>query len=171
MNAAPLLVSILVSCTLAACATQAVETGGSRTVRTAVGSDPATVPKPQSLHGYRDGEILISFTAEGERVVAPLISQPPGKLRFGVPSLDRLNAKYRASQLVKMADLKGAYLLRLASDANVFRAVEEYREDPLVSGTEPHYFYRLPPAAEPDAVRMQTGPLDRDDHPGRPPAR
>lgn len=168
MNAALPLVSILALCTLAACATQTVETGGERTVRTAVGSAPATVPEHQSVHGYRDGEILISFTPEGEKAIAGAVAKPPGKLRFGVPSLDRLNAKYKASQIVKMADIRGAYLLRLAPDANVFRAVEEYGEDPLVAGTEPHYFFRLPPPLAPDAVRMQTGPLERDPRPGQP---
>ncbi len=171
MTTARLLVSLLASCTLAACATQTIETSGERTVRTAVGSDAAAVPKPQSLHGYRDGEMLISFTPEGERAVAASVAKTPGKLRFGIPSLDRLNAKYRASQLVKMADVQGAYLLRLAPDANVFRAVEEYRKDPLVAGTEPHYFYRLPAPAAPGAVRTQTGPLERDQRPGSPPAR
>lgn len=171
MTTARLLVPILASCTLAACATQAIETSSERTVRTAVGSEAARAAKPQSLHGYRDGEILISFTAEGERAIAASVAQTPGKLRFGIPSLDRLNAKYKASQLVKMADLQGAYLLRLAPDANVFRAVDEYRKDPLVSGTEPHYFFRLPPPLAPDAVRMQTGPLERDQRPGARPAR
>ena len=72
---------------------------------------------------------------------------------------------------MKVADLHGAYLLRIAPDANVMRAVEEYRKDPLVSGAEPHYFYRLPAPAAPGAVRMQTGPLERDEPPGRPPTR
>jgi hypothetical protein len=170
VNAALPLASILALCTLAACATQTIETGEERTVRTAVGSDAPTVPKPQTLHGYRDGEILIAFTPEGEKAIAAVVAKPPGKLRFGIPSLDRLNAKYKASQLVKMADVQGAYLLRLAPDANVFRAVAEYGKDPLVAGTEPHYFYRLPPPEAPGAVRTQTGPLERD-RPGRAPAR
>lgn len=158
---------MLAFCTLAACATQVVETSAPPTVRTAVGDEPPKVVAPQSLHGYRDGEIIITFTAEGEKIVAPLIAKPPGKLRFGVPSLDRLNVKYRASQLVKVADLRGAYVLRLAPDANVFRAVDEYRKDPLVAATEPHYFFRLPPPEAPNAVRMKTGPLDPEDRPGR----
>lgn len=166
MHAAAPLVSIFALCTLAACATQTVETGGDRTVRTAVGSEPARVPQPQSLHGYRDGEIIIAFTEEGERAIAASVAKPPGKLRFGIPSLDRLNAKYRASQLVKVADVKNGYLLRLAPDANVFRAVAEYGKDPLVAGTEPHYFYRLPAPQAPGAVRTQTGPLERDQRPG-----
>jgi hypothetical protein len=170
--AARRLVLVLASCTLFACATQVVETSAPPTVRTAVGVQPPApggapdpIAKPQSLHGYRDGEIIIRFTAEGEKAVAPLIAKPPGKLRFGIPSLDRLNAKYRASQLVKVADLRGAYILRLAPDANVFRAVEEYRQDPLVAGTDPHYFYRLPPPEAPHAVRMKTGPLEPTDRP------
>jgi len=171
VTTARLLVSILSSCTLVACATQTIETSKERTVRTAVGSEAPTVPKPQSLHGYRDGEILISFTPEGEKAIKAAVAQAPGKLRFGIPSLDRLNAKYKASQLVKMADVQGAYLLRLAPDANVFRAVDEYGKDPLVAGTEPHYFYRLPAAEAPGAVRMQTGPLERAKRPGSSPAR
>jgi hypothetical protein len=171
VNAARPLVLILASCTLAACATQAIETSGPRTVRTAVGSQPAGAPASQSLHGYVDGEMIIAFTAEGERAVAPVIAKPPGRLRFGVLSLDRLNAKYRASQLVKAADVRGGYILRLAPDANVFRAVEEYRQDPLVAGTDLHYIYRLPGPAAPDAVRTQTGPLRKDDRPGGIPAR
>ncbi len=161
------LVSILASCTLAACTTQTIETGGARTVRTSVAPE-AAIAGPQSTHGYVEGELIIAFTAEGEKAVAPVIGQPPSRLRFGVPSLDRLNFKYRASQLVKVADLHGAYLLRIAPDANVFRAVEEYRKDPLVAGTDLHYLYRLPAPEAPDAVRTQTGPLRRDQIPTRP---
>ena len=69
---------------------------------------------------------------------------------------------------MKVADLHGAYLLRLAPDANVFRAVEEYRKDPLVAGTDLHYIYRLPAPQAPDAVRTQIGPLEEKDRPGRP---
>ena len=168
MTAARPLVLILASCTLAACATQTIGGSGPRSVRTSVDSQPAAVGAPQSLHGYVDGEMIISFTPDGERTIAPLIAKPPGKLRFGIPSLDRLNAKYRASQLMKAADLHGAYILRLVSDANLFRAVEEYRKDPMVAGTDLHYLYRLPGAQAPDAVRVQTGPLEKDDAPLRP---
>ena len=74
MTTARLLVSIFASCTLVACATQTIETGGERTVRTAVGSEAPAVPKPQSLHGYRDGEILIAFTPEGEKAIAGAVA-------------------------------------------------------------------------------------------------
>ncbi len=161
MTASRLLVSIFTCCTLAACATQTVDTGETRTVRTSVGTAPPTATSPQSLHGYIDGELIIRFTPDGERAVAPLVAKPPGRLRFGIPSLDRLNAKYRASQLVKLADVRGAYVLRLAPDANIFRAVEEYKQDPMVAGTDLHYLYRLPAPQAPDAVRTQTGPLER----------
>lgn len=170
MNGARPLVSILIACTLAACATQTIETGGERTVRTSVGPGAMTTA-PQSTHGYVEGELIIAFTPEGEKAIAPFVAQQPGKLRFGVPSLDRLNIKYRAIQLVKVADLRGAYILRIAPDANVFRAVEEYRKDPLVTGTDLHYLYRLPASQAPDAVRTQTGPLKRDQPSGRPPQR
>ncbi len=162
MIAARPLVLILASCALSACATQAIETSGSRTVRTAVGTEPPRATAPQSTHGYIDGEMIISFTPEGERAVAPWVtSKPSGRLRFGIPSLDRLNAKYHASQLLKVADIPGGYLLRLAPDANIFRAVEEYRKDPMVSGTDLHYIYRLPAPQAPGAVRTQVGPLDK----------
>jgi hypothetical protein len=162
------LVSLLACCTLAACATQTIETGGSRTVRTAVGNAPPTEAAPQSLHGYVDGELIIAFTPEGERAIAPWVGNQPGRLRFGIASLDRLNSKYHASQIVKVADLQGGYLLRLASDANVFRAVAEYGQDPLVTHTDLHYVYRLPAPQAPNAVRMQVGPLERK-RPGNPP--
>ena len=84
-------------------------------------SEPPTVAS-QSVHGYVEGELIIAFTSEGEKLIAPVVAKPPTRLRFGVPSLDRLNAKYRASQLVKLADVQGAYVLRIATDANVFRA-------------------------------------------------
>jgi hypothetical protein len=70
---------------------------------------------------------------------------------------------------VKVADIRGAYILRIAPDANVFRAVEEYRKDPLVAGTDLHYLYRLPAPQAPEAVRTQTGPLKRDERPAAPP--
>jgi hypothetical protein len=161
------LVSILVSCTLAACATQTIETSGPRIVRTTVGSEAATPTVPQSVHGYVEGELIIVFTPEGEKLIAPLVGKAPSRLRFGVPTLDRLNAKYHAKQLVRVADLHGGYLLRIAPDANVFRAVEEYRKDPLVAATDLHYLYRLPAPQAPEAVRTQTGPLKKDDLPRR----
>ena len=161
--ARPLLV-ILVSCTLAACATQTIETGAPRTVKTAVGSAPPTTAS-QSTHGYVEGELMLSFTKEGERTIAATVGQPPNRLRFGVPSLDRLNAKYRANQLVRVVDQHAAYILRIAPDANVFRAVEEYGKDPLVTGTDLHYLYRLPPPQAPEAVRTKVGPLKPSDRP------
>jgi hypothetical protein len=164
MIAAHPLVLIVASCTLVACTTQTIEKGGQRSVRTSVGEQPPGAG-PQSLHGYVEGELIIAFTPEGEKTVAPVVAKPPTRLRFGVPSLDRLNAKYRASQLVKVADRHGAYVLRIAPDANVFRAVEEYRKDPLVAGTDLHYVYRLPGAEAPEAVKTQTGPLRKEDRP------
>jgi len=161
VNAVHPLAWILACCTLAACATQTIQTSGPRTVRTSVGTAPPTTTAPQSLHGYVEGELIIRFTPEGERAVAPWVAIPPGRLRFGIPSLDRLNAKYHATQLVRVADVTGGYLLRIAPDANVFRAVEEYRHDPMVAGTDLHYLYRLPAPQAPDAVRLQVGPLDK----------
>jgi hypothetical protein len=161
------LVLILACSTLAACATQTIESGGPRSVRTSVGAGSATADA-QTTHGYVEGELIIAFTPEGEKTVAPVVAQPPTKLRFGVLSLDRLNMKYRASQLVKLADVRGAYVLRIAPDANVFRAIEEYRKDPLVTGTDLHYLYRLPGAEAPNAVKTQIGPLRRNDRPTEP---
>jgi hypothetical protein len=168
------LVLLLVSCTLMACTTQTIDAGASRTVRTSVGPAQST-SAVQSLHGYVEGELLLSFTAEGERTIAAAVGQPPNRLRFGVPSLDRLNAKYRASQLVKVIDLPDSYILRIASDANVFRAVDEYGKEPLISAADLHYLYRLPPPQAPDAVRTKVGPLKPGDRsipaPIPPPAR
>jgi hypothetical protein len=50
-------------------------------------------------------------------------------------------------------------------------AKDSYQQDPLVAGTDLHYIYRLPAPEAPGAVRIQTGPLERDDRPGTPPAR
>lgn len=169
MNAVRPVVLIIACGTLFACTTQTIETGAPRSVRTAVGeAPPAAVGNAQSLHGYVEGAIIIRFTAEGERIVAPLVAKPPSRLRFGVLSLDRLNAKYRATQIVPAVGDRGAYILRLAVDANVFRAVEEYGHDPLVAGATLKYEYRLPGAEAPDAVRTQVGPLKKGDRPTRP---
>ncbi len=162
--------SALATCLLSACVTQKLETTGPRTVRTSVGTE-APGASMQSMHGYIEGEILLTFTPEGERAVAPLAGRPPseGNLRFGIPSLDRLNAKYRARQLVKVADVVRGYVLRVAPDANVFRAVDEYKKDPLIAGADLHYSMRLPPPQEPGAVRTKTGPLRKEDLPVQPP--
>jgi hypothetical protein len=111
-------------------------------------------------HGFVDGELIIRFTPAGERAVAEATGKPPGTLRFGVPSLDRLNVKYRATELVPIPDDgRRAYLLRLSPDANVLRAAEEYVADPLVLGAEPHYTLRIPkPSEEPEAVRTEVRP-------------
>lgn len=169
MNAARLLLSIVASCALCACTTQSIETGAPRSVRTSVAeAPPAPATNAQSLHGYVEGEVIIRFSAEGERAVAPLVGKPPSRLRFGVLSLDRLNAKYRATQIVPAIGDRGAYILRLAVDANIFRAVEEYGHDPLVAAATLNYEYRLPGAEAPDAVRTQVGPLKKSDRPTRP---
>jgi hypothetical protein len=75
-------------------------------------------------HGFVDGELVVCFTDEGQRAVAPAMSPSQGWLRFGIPSLDRLNAKYHASAMIPIEGERGAYRLRIAPDANVFRAAE-----------------------------------------------
>ena len=167
MQATGALVSILACCTLVACTTRTIETGAPRTVRTSVGEAPPQPADLQTVHGYVEGEIIIRFSAEGERAVAPLVGRPPSRLRFGVPSLDRLNAKYRATQIVPAIGDRG-YILRLAPDANVYRAVEEYGHDPMVTGVTLNYNYHLPRAEAPDAVRTQVGPLKKTDRPSQP---
>ena len=88
-----------------------------------------------------------------------MVGKTPGPLRFGIPSLDRLNAKYRASALVPVEGEHGSYRLRMSHDANVVRAAEEYGRDPLVSQAAPNYFLRIHrPAEEPDAVRTEANP-------------
>jgi hypothetical protein len=169
MNAAGALVAVLACCTLTACTTRTIETGAPRTVRTSIGEAPPTAPREgQTVHGYVEGEVLIRFTPDGERAVASLVGKPPARLRVGVPSLDRLNAKYRATQLIPAIGDHGAYVLRLAPDANVYRAVEEYGHDPLVAGVTLNYNYHLPRAEAPDAVRTQVGPLKKNDRPSGP---
>ena len=171
MRAASMLaMCVLAACVLSSCVTRKLDTGAPRTVRTSVGAE-APVTQTQSMHGYVEGEILLTFTAEGERAVASLAGRPPSEsnLRFGIPSLDRLNAKYRARQLVKAADIQRGYVLRVAPDANVFRAVDEYKKDPLIAGADLHYLMHLPPSQEPGAVRTKTGPLRKEDLPVQPP--
>ncbi len=110
-------------------------------------------------HGFVDGEIIVRFTAEGERAAAGATREAPGRLRFGVPSLDRLNAKYHASALVAVAERRGTYRLVLARDANVMRAAEEYGRDPLVARAEPNYLLVIPrPEEAPGSVRTRVGP-------------
>jgi len=170
LSASKLAAGALAACVLAACTTRTIETGAPRTVRTAVGAEAPGTPT-QSMHGYVEGEIILAFTPEGERAVASVVGRPPteNNLRFGVPSLDRLNAKYRARQLVKVADVERGYVLRVAPDANVFRAIDEYKKDPLIAGADLHYLMRLPPPQAPEAVRTKTGPLRKEDLPVKPP--
>ncbi len=107
-------------------------------------------------HGFVDGELVLHFTPEGERAVVPAASVSQGWLSFGVPSLDRLNAKYHATALLPLAGEHGAYRLRIAPDANVFRAAEEYGHEPLVTRAEPNFLLSLDRAPiAPDAVRTE----------------
>jgi hypothetical protein len=107
-------------------------------------------------HGFVDGELVLHFTPEGERAVAPALSVSQGWLRFAVPSLDRLNVKYHATALTPVEGDRGAYRLRIAPDANVFRAAEEYGHDPMVARAEPNYVLSLDRApVAPDAVRTE----------------
>jgi hypothetical protein len=133
---------------IAACTTRTLTT-----TRTPV----ATAPDAGlTHHGFVDGELVLHFTAEGERAVAPAMSVTQGWLRFGVASLDRLNVKYHATALTPLEGERGAYRLKIAPDANVFRAAEEYGHDPMVARAEPNYVLRLNrPAEAPNAVRTE----------------
>jgi hypothetical protein len=107
-------------------------------------------------HGFVDGELVLHFTPEGERTVTPAMSVSQGYLRFGVPSLDHLNIKYHATALTPLAGERGAYRLRIAPDANVFRAAEEYGHEPLIARAEPNYVLSLDRApSAPDAVHTE----------------
>jgi len=117
------------------------------------GESPAGITR----HGFVNGELVLHFTAEGERAVAPAMSVNQGWLRFGVPSLDQLNAKYHATSLSPLQGEKGAYRLKIAPDANVLRAAEDYGHDPLVARAEPNYLLKLKRAPEaPTSVRTET---------------
>lgn len=136
---------------VAACSTHTVAT--TRTPVATGASDGLT------HHGFVEGELVLHFTKEGERAVAPALSPSQGWLRFGVPSLDRLNVKYHATALTPVDKQSGAYRLRIARDANVFRAAEEYGHDPLVARAEPNYGLSLDRAPEaPGAVRTESRP-------------
>jgi hypothetical protein len=133
---------------VAACAT--------RTIRTRTPLPTAGRTAGLTHHGFVEGELVLHFTREGERAVAPAMSATRGWLRFGVPSLDHLNAKYHATALTPVEGEPGAYRLRIARDANVFRAAEEYGHDPLVARAEPNYLLSLDRAPEaPEAVRTE----------------
>jgi len=145
---AHLLALLSLQLALISCTTRTLATGG----------QPALTGTASAItsHGYADGELLLRFTPEGERAVAPVVGKPPGRLHFGIPSLDRLNVKYRASTLLTLDGHRGAYCLQLARDANVIRAAEEYGRDPLVSRAEPNYLFRIDrPAEEPETVRTE----------------
>jgi hypothetical protein len=110
-------------------------------------------------HGFVDGELIVSFTPDGERAVTPMVGKAAGPLRFGVPSLDRLNVKYRASSLTAVEGARGSYVLKLSPDANVMRAADEYGRDPLISGAAPNYLLRIQrPAEAPGQVRTDVKP-------------
>ncbi|HEY2387523.1 MAG TPA: hypothetical protein VGK30_11215 [Candidatus Binatia bacterium] len=110
-------------------------------------------------HGFVNGELVLHFTAEGERAVTPTMSGTQGWLRFNIPSLDQLNAKYHATALAPIQGEKGAFRLKIAPDANVFRAAEEYGHDPMIARAEPNYMYKLDrPPEEPSAVRTELPP-------------
>ena len=109
-----------------------------------------------TVHGFADGEIIVQLTPEGERAVAPLVGKPPTPLRLGIPSIDRLNVKYRANAIDALPGERATYRLRLSPDANVMRAVEEYGRDPLVVSAEPNYTFRIPRGPErPEAVQTR----------------
>ncbi len=133
---------------IGACTTHTV------TTRTSVAAGESIAGITQ--HGFVNGELVLHFTAEGERAVAPAMSATQGWLRVGVPSLDQLNAKYHATALAPLEGQKGAYRLKIAPDANVFRAAQDYGHDPMVARAEPNYIYQLNRAPEaPGAVRTE----------------
>ena len=112
-------------------------------------------PAGITQHGFVNGELVLHFTPEGERAVSPAMSASQGWLRFGVPSLDQLNAKYHATALAPVQGEKGAYRLKIAPDANVFRAAEDYGRDPLVARAEPNYAFQLKRPPEASGVRTE----------------
>ena len=115
---------------------------------------PARDASGITRHGYVDGELVLRFTPEGERAVAAVAGTAQRPLRVGIPSLDQLNAKYRATSVLPLEGERGSYRLRLAPDTNVLRAAEEYGHDPAVTRAEPNYILHIQrPAEEPGAVR------------------
>lgn len=160
---------------LGACTTKTVGTSVTR----------STAPDASAAltrHGIIDGEVVIRFTPDGERAVAASrtapggdgkggqsaaallasasTSQRAGVLKLGVPSLDLLNVKYRATALVPHPNAPRTYTLQLAPDAYIIRAVQDYGADPLVEHVEPHYALELQQApSRPDAVRTEVEPV------------
>ena len=144
----PLVLLLAALALVGACTTRVVETSRAPGV-----SGPGTAAGI-THHGFADGELILRLTPEGERAVSPAVGQPPTRLRFGVPSLDRLNAKYRATAIVPIAGATRAYRLQVSPDANILRAVDEYGREPLVAEAAPNYLLRIPvPAEAPEAVR------------------
>ncbi len=134
---------------MAACTTHTVST-----TRTPVATGGSTAALTR--HGFVEGELVLQFTKEGEHAIAPSMSPNQGWLRFGVASLDRLNVKYHATAVAPVEGQPGAYRLKIARDANVFRAAEEYGKDPLIAKAEPNYSVSLDkPAVAPGAVRTE----------------
>src|SRR3954469_13497493 len=78
LRVAPLAVAV-------ACSTQTISTTRTPVAAGMTGTNAITP------HGYIDGELVVQFTQEGERAVAPAVGQQAAPLRFGVASLDRLN--------------------------------------------------------------------------------
>ncbi len=144
---------VLAPLAIAACTTQSLGTTR-RPVALPAGNAVGVTP-----HGFVDGELVLRFSPDGERTVAPMVGRATGPLRFGVPSLDRLNVKYRATSIAPRAGEAGAYVLKLSPDANVLRAAEEYGHDPLVTRAEPNFLLRIErPAEAPGAVRTEVKP-------------
>ncbi len=136
------------------CTTQVVET-----TRAPAAGSLGTVTQ----FGYTDGEIIVHFAPRGEELAAPFVNKPPGRLVFGVETIDRLNTKYRANAVIPLErDGVTVYRLRLSPDANVLRAAAEYDAHPLVLRATPNYAYTIlrPPEA-PDAVKTEVRPRKR----------
>lgn len=147
------LLALFASFIFAACTTRSL--GTTRTPAAPLTADANGI----TGHGFVDGELVLHFTPDGERAVAPAVGRATGPLRFGVPSLDRLNAKYRATSLAPLAGEAGAYVLKLSPDANVMRAADEYGREPLIARAEPNFLFRIHrPAEAPGAVRTEVKP-------------
>lgn len=145
-------VVFLVAAALASgCTTQVVET-----TRAPAAGSVGTVTQ----FGYKDGEIVVHFTPRGEELATPFVNKPPGRLMFGVDTIDQLHTKYRANALIPLErDGVTLYRIQLSPDANVLRAAAEYDAHPLVLRAQPNYAYTIqrPPEAT-DSVRTRVQP-------------
>jgi len=89
---------------------------------------------------YKKGELIVKFKNE----IQPQAQN--NQIKTNSNTLDTLNAKYEAKEIIPISSkeetpLSNVYKIKINEEADIKKAVEEYKTDSNVEYVEPNYYY------------------------------